>query len=46
MQASELQKKIENAGGEKLKNQKEKVSKIQTVSTVLYTIRFYRACRK
>ncbi|CAA7406929.1 unnamed protein product [Spirodela intermedia] len=28
--ASELQKKIENAGGEKLKNQKEKVSKIQS----------------
>lgn len=31
-QASELQSKIENAGGEKLRNQKAKVDKIQSVS--------------
>lgn len=31
----ELQHKIENAGGEKLKNQKLKVNKIQTVSAFL-----------
>lgn len=32
LQASELQNKIENAGGERLKNQKAKVTKIQSVS--------------
>lgn len=31
-QASELQRKIENAGGERLKSQKSKVQKIQSVS--------------
>lgn len=31
----ELQHKIENAGGEKLKNQKLKVNKIQTVSAFM-----------
>lgn len=33
--ALELQNKIENAGGERLKNQKSKVTKIQTVSTYM-----------
>lgn len=32
LQASELQNKIENAGGERLKSQKAKVTKIQSVS--------------
>ncbi|KAH0699225.1 hypothetical protein KY284_013440 [Solanum tuberosum] len=31
--ATELQKKIENAGGERLKNQKTKVTKIQSIET-------------
>ena len=38
MQASELQKKIENAGGEKLKKHKQKVLQIQSVSTLQFTL--------
>lgn len=37
-QAVELQSKIENAGGEKLKAQKLKVEKIQSVSCTLLTL--------
>ena len=35
----ELQSKIENAGGERLKNQKAKVNKIQNVSITEYAMR-------
>lgn len=43
-QALELQSKIENAGGEKLKEQKEKVSKIQSVSYSLLKASYYGKC--
>lgn len=44
---SELQNKIENAGGERLKGQKAKVNKIQKVSMeYMEGLTYLRACKK
>jgi hypothetical protein len=43
-QASELQQKIENAGGQVLKDQKAKVANIQSVSTSLLVCFLFLVC--